>query len=122
MFQYARPSIPIGLLHDIVEIEPTATFSQENGGQYVPGPAPAETHFKGVVMPVNNEDLQNAPAGTYTSNSHKLYTNGHDLAVGQQIRDTYDDKVYTVKQELTHGPIHPLKRYVVEQKGASSPK
>ncbi|OPZ65894.1 MAG: hypothetical protein BWY85_00253 [Firmicutes bacterium ADurb.Bin506] len=122
MFQYARPSIPIGLLHDIVEIEPSATFQQASGGQFIPGATPAEVTFKGVVMPVNNEDLQHAPAGTYTQNSHKLYSNGHALTVGQQVRDTYDGKVYTVKQELTHGPIHPMKRYVVEQKGASASK
>ena len=66
MFQFARPSIPLGLLHDIVAITPSETFSQANGGQFIPGAKPAETTFKGVIMPVNNEDLQYAPAGTYT--------------------------------------------------------
>lgn len=28
MFQFARPSIPLGLLHDIVAITPSETFSQ----------------------------------------------------------------------------------------------
>ena len=74
MFQFARPSIPLGLLHDIVAITPSETFSQANGGQFIPGAKPAETTFKGVIMPVNNEDLQYAPAGTYTQNSNKLYT------------------------------------------------
>ena len=96
MFQFARPSLPLGLLHDIVAITPSETFSQANGGQFIPG--------------------------TYTQNSHKLYTNGPSLTVGQQIRDTYDGNTYTVKQELTHGPIHPMKRYVVEQKGVSASK
>lgn len=122
MFQFARPSLPLGLLHDIVAITPSETFSQANGGQFIPGAKPAETTFKGVIMPVNNEDLQYAPAGTYTQNSHKLYTNGPSLTVGQQIRDTYDGNTYTVKQELTHGPIHPMKRYVVERKGVSASK
>ena len=63
MFQFARPSIPLGLLHDIVAITPSETFSQANGGQFIPGAKPAETTFKGVIMPVNNEDLQYAPAG-----------------------------------------------------------
>lgn len=31
-------------------------------------------------------------------------------------------KELTVKQELTHGPVHALKRYMVEKKGASNPK
>ena len=121
MFEYAKPTIPLGLLHDIEELEPGGSYDQSKGGQWVPT-KPAKTTFKGVVMPVNNEDLQYAPAGTYTLNSQKLYTNGHRLTNGQQICDTYDGQVYTVKQELTHGPIHPLKRYVVEKKGVSSPK
>ena len=54
MFQFARPSIPLGLLHDIVAITPSETFSQANGGQFIPGAKPAETTFKGVIMPVNN--------------------------------------------------------------------
>lgn len=121
MFKYAKPTIPLGLLHDIEELEPGGSYDQANGGQWKPTKPTSKT-FKGVVMPVNNEDLQYAIAGTYTQNSQKLYTNGHSLTVGQQVRDTFDGQVYTVKQELTHGPIHPLKRYVVEKKGVSSPK
>lgn len=121
MFQYAKPTIPLGLLHDIIELEPGGSYDQSKGGQWIPQ-KPASVTFKGVVMPVNNEDLQYAPTGTHTQNSQKLYTNGHSLSVGQQIQDTYDGQTYTVKQELTHGPIHPLKRYVVEKKGVSSPK
>ena len=30
--------------------------------------------------------------------------------------------IYTVKQELTHGPVHSMKRYMVEKKGESNPK
>lgn len=121
MFKYAKPTIPLGLLHDIEELEPGGSYDQANGGQWKPTKPTSKT-FKGVVMPVNNEDLQHAIAGTYTQNSQKLYANGHSLTVGQQVRDTFDGQVYTVKQELTHGPIHPLKRYVVEKKGVSSPK
>lgn len=121
MFKYAKPTIPLGLLHDIEELEPGGSYDQANGGQWKPTKPTSKT-FKGVVMPVNNEDLQYAIAGTYTQNSQRLYTNGHSLTVGQQVRDTFDGQVYTVKQELTHGPIHPLKRYVVEKKGVSSPK
>ena len=42
--------------------------------------------------------------------------------MGAQFRDGYDGQVYTVKQELTHGPVHSLKRYMVEKKGESNPK
>ena len=35
-----------------------------------------ETPFQGIVMPLNNEDLQYADSGTYTVNAQKVYTNG----------------------------------------------
>ena len=34
----------------------------------------------------------------------------------------FDGQIYTVKQELTHGPVHSMKRYMVEKKGESNPK
>ena len=37
-------------------------------------------------------------------------------------RDGVDGQIYTVKQELTHGPVHSMKRYMVEKKGESNPK
>ena len=100
--KYAKPTIPLGLLHDIEELEPGGSYDQANGGQWKPT-KPTSNTFKGVVMPVNNEDLQYAIAGTYTQNSQKLYTNGHSLTVGQQVRDTFDGQVYTVKQLLQGG-------------------
>lgn len=48
--------------------------------------------------------------------------NGHTLQVGAQFRDGFDGQIYTVKQELTHGPVHSMKRYMVEKKGESNPK
>lgn len=122
MFKAAQPQIPLGLLHDMVRIEPGGSRNSENGGQWTPQLKPTETKFKGVVMPMSNEDLQYLPEGTHTKNTQKLYTNGPRLAVGATFRDTYDDNTYTVTQELTHGPIHPLKRYAVEAKGGASPK
>ena len=38
--------------------------------------------FQGVVMPLNNEDLQYIDSGSYTLNAQKVYTNGHTLQVG----------------------------------------
>ncbi len=46
----------------------------------------------------------------------------HTLQVGAQFRDGFDGQIYTVKQELTHGPVHSMKRYMVEKKGESNPK
>ena len=116
------PKLPRHLLHTMYEMHTEGGgYDKENGGQWVPGET-VETPFQGIVMPLNNEDLQYADSGTYTVNAQKVYTNGHTLRVGAQFRDGYDGQVYTVKQELTHGPVHSLKRYMVEKKGESNPK
>ena len=36
MFKYAKPTIPLGLLHDIEELEPGGSYDQANGGQWKP--------------------------------------------------------------------------------------
>ena len=33
MFKYAKPTIPLGLLHDIEELEPGGSYDQANGGR-----------------------------------------------------------------------------------------
>ena len=121
MNRFAKPKLPRGLLHSIEELSPAGSYDQANGGQWRPQ-KPTVKAFQGCIMPVNNEDLQYAITGTYTQNSMKLYTDGYSVRPGQIIRDTYDGQEYTVKQELTHGPIHPLKRYVVERRGEASPR
>ncbi len=121
MVKFAKPLIPAGLLHNMTRITVTTTRDVENGGQRRPS-APSKQTFKGVVMPMANEDLQYMPEGTYTRNTQKLYTNGERLEVGAQFTDTYDGATYTVVQELTHGPIHPMQRYAVEKKGGAAPR
>ena len=109
MRTWRGPKLPRHLLHTMYELHTEGGgYDKENGGQWVPGET-VETPFQGIVMPLNNED-------------QKVYTNGHTLRVGAQFRDGYDGQVYTVKQELTHGPVHSLKRYMVEKKGESNPK
>lgn len=116
------PKLPRNLLHDMFELRTGGgKYDKSNGGQWVPGTT-EEIRFKGVLMPLSNEDLQYADSGTYTKNAQKVYTNGHVLLIGAQFRDGHDGQTYTVKQELTHGPIHSMKRYMVEKKGASNPK
>lgn len=122
MRTWKGPKIPRALLHDMFEVHTEGgDYDKENGGQWKPGKQ-VETKFQGAVLPLNNEDLQYMDSGTYTVNAQKVYTNGYTLRIGAQFRDGYDGQLYTVKQELTHGPIHPLKRYMVEKKGASNPK
>ena len=122
MRTWRGPKLPRHLLHTMYEMHTEGGgYDKENGGQWVPGET-VETPFQGIVMPLNNEDLQYADSGTYTINAQKVYTNGHTLCVGAQFRDGYDGQVYTVKQELNHGSIHPLKRYMIEKKGESNPK
>ena len=122
MRSWKGPKIPRNLLHDMYRItKEGGGYNPNKGGQFLGGKT-VETPFKGVVMPLNNEDLQYIDSGTSTINAQKVYTNGETLEIGAQFRDGYDGQVYTVKQELTHGPIHSMKRYVVEKKGGSSPK
>jgi hypothetical protein len=118
---FAKPQLPAGLLHDMKRIVVTTERDDDNGGQLRPS-APSTQTFKGVVMPVSNSDLRRMPEGTYTHSTQKLYTNGARLSVGAQFIDTFDGAAYTVTQELTHGPIHPLKRYLVENRGGAAPK
>ena len=122
MVNFAKPKIPLGLLHNMTLITPGGSRDVANGGQWKPTLNPATASFKGVVMPLANEDLEYLPEGTYTKNTQKLYTNGERVEVGATFTDTYDSTTYTVTQELTHGPIHPMKRYLVEARGGASPK
>lgn len=122
MRSWRGPKLPKSLLHTMYRItKEGGGYDPERGGQFLGGKT-VETPFQGVVMPLNNEDLQYMDSGTSTINAQKVYTNGETLEVGAQFRDGYDNQVYTVKQELTHGPVHALKRYMVEKKGGSKPK
>lgn len=119
MFGFAQPQIPFGMLHDMEHvIRIGAHSSNENGGQWIPGDE-QRVRFKGVVLPVSNKDLQYAPAGTFTKNSQKLYTNGYTMEPGARVYDPVDGNTYTVQKELTYGPLHPLKRFAIECKERS---
>lgn len=122
MKTWRGPKLPRNLLHDMYEVHTEGgCYDKKNGGQWKSGRT-VKTKFQGVVMPLNNEDLQYMDSGTYTINAQKVYTNGHRLNVGAEFKDGYDSQIYTVKQELTHGPVHGMKRYMVERKGGSSAK
>ena len=85
MKRWKGPKLPRHLLHTMYEVhDESGEYSKDNGGQWVPGER-IETPFQGVVMPLNNEDLQYADSGTYTINAQKVYTNGHTLCVGAQF-------------------------------------
>ena len=108
MRKWKGPQIPRSLLHSMYEVHTEGGgYDKEQGGQWKPGTT-VETAFQGVVMPLNNEDLQYIDSGSYTLNAQKVYTNGHTLQVGAQFRDGFDGQIYTVKQELTHGPVHSI--------------
>ena len=63
-----------------------------------------------------------AAEGTYTANSRKIYTNGHALRIGGQVYDPQDGATYTVRGDLDHGVIHPLRRFVADRKGEAASK
>lgn len=117
-FAYAQPMIPGGLLRDMYEIQSGSGFSQENGGQWIPGEN-KKIPFKGVVLPVNDKDLIRDTGGTIVQCSEKIYTNGHILQIGARVEDS-NGEVYTITQELGHNTIHPMKRYLVERKGEAA--
>lgn len=69
-FGSAQPMIPEGLMHEMYEIKSGAVFSQEDGGQWVPG-EDERIPFKGVLLPVSNKDLVRDIAGVFTQYSEK---------------------------------------------------
>jgi hypothetical protein len=114
MLNFAKPQIPAGLLHDITRLAVTTTRDIANGGQWRPTASTSVT-FKGVVLPLSNADWKQLPEGSYTQNSQKLYTDDPvEIRPGQLILDTYDGQRYTVKTELAHNTLHPLRRFIVE--------
>lgn len=121
MFTRNLPRLPTALLRPMEAVSYATEYDMLSGGQYMPR-APTVTQFQGIVMPVSDKDLRYAPEGTYTELSQKLYTQDAELRVGAQVRDPLDGRAYTVHAELSHGPIHPMRRYIVEAKEASAPK
>ena len=96
MRKWKGPQIPRSLLHSMYEVHTEGGgYDKEQGGQWKPGTT-VEIVFQGVVMPLNNEDLQYIDSGSYTLNAQKVYTNGHTLQVGAQFRDGFDGQIYTV--------------------------
>lgn len=121
VFKMAQPKIPGGLLHDMFEIVRSGSYDKDKGGQWVPEQE-RRVAFKGVVLPVSNEDLSREITGTAIKLSEKIYTNGHVLQTGAQVYDPDSYTTYTIIQELGHNSLHPMKRYLVEAKGGATPK
>lgn len=113
------PKILGNLMRDFYSIDTKKEFFQDEGGIYKEVERIVST-FKGALLPLNNEDLQRLPDGTSTVNSQKIYTNGEILKLNQLVQDSLDNQIYSVGTELTHTPIHGMKRYIVTKKGAAS--
>jgi hypothetical protein len=122
--QFGQPMLPKSIMHTLEELRaPTPEYDPENGGQWVTDDKEVERiSFQGAVLPVSEEDIKKAPQGTYTKDSRKVYTNGHDLQIGSQVYDPKDGATYHVTGDLNWGSIHPMRRYAVERKGATAPK
>lgn len=111
---YNTPRLPRALLHILTASKRTFVRDVENGGQSKPVDELVAS-FWGVVMPLSNKDWKQLPEGSFTENSQKLYTDDAvDIQTGYIIRDTYDGQLYTVKTELNHNSIHPMRRFLVE--------
>lgn len=73
MRKWKGPQIPRSLLHSMYEVHTEGGgYDKEQGGQWKPGTT-VETAFQGVVMPLNNEDLQYIDSGSY---KHEYMKNG----------------------------------------------
>lgn len=117
---FPQPQIPDSLLHGMHEIITTKELDQKNGGQWRTAEE-KRIPFRGVILPVTDKDLIRDASGTITNDMEKIYTNGHALSVGARVEDTGGSGcIYTVKQELDHNSLHPMKRYLVERKGRAS--
>ncbi len=109
---FNTPGLPRALLHLLAAYERVAEPGP--GGQFRPV-TKAVSVFKGVVLPLSNEDWKLLPEGSYTQNAQKLYTDDPImLKPGQAVRDAYDGQKYTVKTELNHNTVHPIRRYIIE--------
>lgn len=116
---WAGPQIPARLLHPFSRIVISREFRQEEGGVYK-RTRTVTSGFMGVILPINNKDLQLLPEGSSTVDTQKIYTNGDILEVGQLVLDSQDNQIYTVITELSHNSLHGLKRYIVTRRGESA--
>lgn len=117
--KFAMPKIPDAVMDDMWFIKKeSGHYDSENGGQFVPG-AESKVKFYGALLPLTEKDLQRMPQGTYTGDQQKIYTNGFVLPVGSTVL-TQNGEIYIVKSDLDHGMIHPMRRYIVERKGAAN--
>lgn len=120
-FKMAQPMIPPGMMHVMYEVVTSGSYDQSKGGQWA-STAAERLPFEGAVLPVSDKDIARGITGTSTALSEKIYTNGYILNVGARVYDPASSTTYTVKQELGHNSIHPLKRYLVEAKGGAAPR
>ena len=116
---FGLPRISRKLMHSFEKSIIIKEYNPDKGGIYETTHKSTET-FMGVILPLNNEDIQYLPDGTSTVNSKKLYTNGYTLSVGKKVTDTLDENTYTIITKLTYRGIHSIKRYIVSTKGAAS--
>lgn len=115
-FQYARPMIPSGMMHEMFELKKTGgQYDPDNGGQWKQGKE-ERIPFQGVILPIGSKDLEREIIGAYTKTTQKVYTNNYSMLVGTRIYDPQENITYTVTQELGHNSLHPMKRYLIDAK------
>lgn len=77
---------------------PFVAISESEGdwsddGKWIPG-GPTETPMKGIVLPLSEDDLQYAEAGTYSVKDKKIYTT-QALEMGAEVE--YKGDRYTIQ-------------------------
>lgn len=95
MRKWKGPQIPRSLLHSMYEVHTEGGgYDKEQGGQWKPGTT-VETAFQGVVMPLNNEDLQYIDSGSYkldgiAAGANKYVHPTHTAAASGLYKTTVD--------------------------------
>ena len=87
-----------------------AAGSYNSTGQWVAGQTTPKS-MQGIILPLNNDDLQFVENGVYAENARKIYT-VEPLTKGQKIE--YKGQTYTIKEERPYSDYADVYIYYAE--------
>jgi len=106
------PAFPEFLLQDITYKENINGYYDEYG-QWIKN-TDTETNFKGVILPLNEEDLKLDVNGTYTKHDYKLYTKT-SLSLSQNI--VHNSITYEIQSKINYLNNTDFRRYIIRRVG-----
>lgn len=108
--------LPAEYLVDFSKVEKTGGQYDQQTGIYQEGqenPVAA----KGIILPLSNDDLKYAEAGTYTVHDRKIYIS-EPLTIGQEIE--YKGVRYTVRAEKDYSEQADVYIYLAQRVGEAN--